>query len=184
LRLDFSRRALGIADSDCTPCFFKKEITMTTLRQFIPLTLLAATLCATLPLASAAPGAPPCGPMSMHDMYFESNSERMAQHHSRLHDALALKAEQEPAWKKMIESEGQMGKLAPTRREDWAKLTTPERAERRLEWMKASQLRMEEHIVSLKAFYEQLSSEQKKTFDEFHAKGKPGGRHGKPVPSA
>jgi len=77
-----------------------------------------------------------------------------------------------------------MGKLTTTHRDDWAKLTVPERAERRLEWMKASQLRMEEHIVSLKAFYEQLSSEQKKTFDEFHAKGKPGGRRDKSVPSA
>lgn len=156
---------------------------MTTLRQFIPLTLLATMLCATLPLASAAPGTPSCSRMP-HDMYFEHSSERMARHHSRLHDALALTAEQEPAWKKMIESEGQMGKLTTTHRDDWAKLTVPERAERRLEWMKASQLRMEEHIVSLKAFYEQLSSEQKKTFDEFHAKGKPGGRHDKPVPSA
>ncbi|MBN8284878.1 Spy/CpxP family protein refolding chaperone [Zoogloea sp.] len=118
----------------------------------------------------------PCGPMG--GGMREHRAERMEQHHRKLHEALKLNPEQEVAWKKLIESEHPMGK---GRRDaanagDAASLTTPERAERMLEHMKAHQAAMADHIVVLKAFYAQLSPEQQKIFDDAHRGGRRGMR--------
>jgi len=105
--------------------------------------------------------------------YMGGNAERhakmMEQHHTRLHDALKLTPEQEPAWKKLIESEQPRPALSGGQPEDWAKLNAPERAEKMLELSKARQVQLAEHVAALKAFYAVLTSEQQKTFEDFHA---------------
>lgn len=117
-----------------------------------------------------------CGPLGEGGRH---RAERMEQHHQKLHAALRLMPEQEGAWKKLMASEHPMAAAEPSNREDWAKLTTPERAEKMLERMKVHQARMTEHVAALKEFYAVLTPEQQKTFDDFHA-GRQDGMRGKP----
>lgn len=146
----------------------------------------AATLIALLGATSlSALADAPCGPMG-HGGMGGHRAERMEQHHRKLHDALKLTPEQEVAWKKLIESEHPMGKgpRDPVKAGDAATLTTPERAERMLEHMKAHQAAMADHIVVLKAFYAQLSPEQQKIFDDAHRGGRRGGMRAKAMEPA
>lgn len=108
----------------------------------------------------------------------EHRAEHMEKHHKKLHAALKLTPEQEDAWKKMLDAEQPMAKADAMKTEDWAKLTTPERADRMLERMKERQSRQAEHVAALKTFYAVLSPEQKKTFDDFHS-GPRAGMRGK-----
>ena len=105
------------------------------------------------------------------------------QHHQQLHDALKLTPEQEPGWKKLMESEQPRPATsgAETAKEDWSKLTTPERAEKMLALGKARQEHMSEYVAALKGFYATLTVEQKKTFEDMHA-GQRGEMHGKARP--
>ena len=118
-----------------------------------------------------------CGHMGGHA---EQHVKMMEQHHTQLHDALKLTAEQEPAWKKLMDAEQPRPALSGGQPEDWAKLNAPERAEKMLELSKARQVQMAEHVTALKALYAVLSPEQQKTFEDFHAahhgrmNGKPG----------
>lgn len=134
-------------------------------------------------LASAAPVlAEPgnCGPMGGWDRFHEQRAGRVGQHQKRLHDALKLTPEQEGAWQKFTESMRDQPRPERGNREDWSKLTTPERAEKMLDHAKQRQERMAEHLAALKTFYAALAPEQKKVFDEQHA-GPRGGRRGAPT---
>lgn len=93
-------------------------------------------------------------------------ADRMKANQQQLHDTLKLKPEQEAAWNKFQESHPFMNGLQRPDRGDWAKLSAPERAEKMLEQQKKHQEAMSQHVNSLKAFYDQLTPEQKKTFDE------------------
>jgi predicted phage-related endonuclease len=93
----------------------------------------------------------------------------MEQNHKQLHDVLKITPDQEIVWKKLTESEHSMTRVAHESAEDLAKLTTPERGEKRLEHMKAEQAQMAEHVAAIKAFYAALTPEQKTTFDDFHS---------------
>jgi Spy/CpxP family protein refolding chaperone len=119
---------------------------------------------------------PVCGHMGGHT---ERHARMMEQHHTQLHEALKLSAEQEPAWKKLMESEQSGPAMGGGPAEDWAKLNTPERAEKMLELSKARQVQMAEHVSALKAFYAVLTPEQQKTFEDFHS-GHRGHMAGKP----
>jgi len=146
---------------------------MTRFRQSLP-TLALSLLLGVMAVPALADM--PCGPMGKG--MGEQRAERMEQHHHKLHEALKLNAEQEVAWKKLIASEHPMGKgrRDAAKAGDAATLSTPERAERMLEHMKAQQAAMAEHIVVLKAFYGQLSPEQQKIFDDAHRGGRRGMR--------
>lgn len=122
-----------------------------------------------------------CGPMGGWEKFQGQRGERMQQHQQKLHDALKLSPDQEAAWKKFTES---MQATARPERPDpgaWAKLTTPERAEKMLEFSKQRQDRMAEHVAALKTFYAVLTPEQKKLFDDSHP-GPRAGRHNPPQP--
>jgi len=142
--------------------------------------LLAAGLGAVL--AAPAFAEPDCLPMAGHGIHQEHYAKQMEQHHKQLHDALKLTAEQEPGWKKLMDSEQLKPAAGVAQPEDWSKLSTPERADKMLEHFKARQAQMAEHVAALKAFYVTLTAEQQKTFDDFHAaqrdgkRGKPGVR--------
>lgn len=121
----------------------------------------------------------PCGPMGGAGGYREHRAERMEQHHKKVHDALKLTAEQEVAWKKLVDSEHPMHKPEPGKAEDWAKLTTPERADKMLERMKTHEAAMTSHIAVLKEFYAVLTPEQRKIFDDSHRNTRRDGMRGK-----
>lgn len=127
----------------------------------------AILLVASLGTMAAAPAlaAPACD----HDNDRQGwHARKWEQHHARLHDALKLTAEQEPGWKKLLESEPPRAGQGRAEREDWSKLSTPERAEKRLELSKARQAQATEHLAALKAFYATLTPEQQTIFDGFH----------------
>lgn len=96
----------------------------------------------------------------------ERMADRMKQRQQRLHDDLKLNSEQEKAWSKFQESHPFADPAQRPDPAEMAKLSAPERAEKMLENMKKHQDAMSQHLTALKAFYGQLSSEQKKTFDE------------------
>ena len=153
-------------------------------RHLIQSLLLASTLGAA---AIPALADMPCGPMGSAGGYREHRAERIEQHHKRVHDALKLTPEQDVAWKKLVESEQPMHKPDAGMAADWAKLTTPERAEKMLERMKTHEAAMTSHIVLLKEFYAVLTPEQKKIFDDSHSGMRRGGmraRHMAPPAAA
>jgi protein CpxP len=123
-------------------------------------------------LASPALAGPhDCGPRDHEraDSRVDSRSERMQAHQQKLHDLLKLSPEQETAWKKLVAAESGLTRPAPTSDLEWAKLTTPERGEKRLAHMKAEQLLMADHVAAIKDFYAVLTPEQKRLFDDFHS---------------
>lgn len=120
-----------------------------------------------------------CGPMGPHGKTWGQRAGNIEMHRQELHAALRLKPEQEGAWKKLMDSDPHRAKVASVRSEDWSKLTTPERADKRLERMKEHQEHQTEHVAALNEFYAMLNPEQKKTFDDFHSAPRAGMR-GKP----
>ncbi len=145
-------------------------------RHLIQSLLVASTLGA---VAIPALADAPCGRMGDGSGYREHRAEHMEQHHKKVHDALKLTPEQDVAWKKLVDSEHPMHKPEAGKAEDWAKLTTPERAEKMLERMKTHEAAMASHIVVLKEFYAVLTPEQKKIFDDSHRGTRRGGMRGK-----
>ena len=127
--------------------------------------LLASLLVATgfaisAPAALARPAEPPC--MSADGA---SMMQRHDQHRQRLHDALKLTPEQEPAWQKFQAAHQPIGPSERPDRTALDKMTAPERADAMLAFAKKHQERMEQHVAALKAFYNQLTPEQQKVFD-------------------
>jgi periplasmic protein CpxP/Spy len=120
---------------------------------------------------------PECDTMGRHEMKAEQRSKMMDSHHQQLQAALKLTPAQEPGWKKLIASEKPNAPNGAAR-EDWAKLSPPDRAEKMLEQINARQAHMVEYVAALKDFYASLSSEQQKVFEDMHA-GQRAGRHGK-----
>lgn len=99
----------------------------------------------------------------------ERMTARMEQHHARLHEALKLTPAQEDAWKTYLaQGKPQPPAGQPLSREEMARLSTPERAERMQGVMRDRLAMMEKHTAALKTFYATLTPEQKKTFDEMH----------------
>ena len=156
-----------------------RKTTMTSYRTFVCSMLLVSSLGVLAAPVVAAP--PDCSRMGMRGDAWEHRVERMAQQHQRLHDALKLTPEQDIAWKKLMDPQHPMARMEPAKADDWAKLSTPERADKMLERMQEHQSRMTAHVTALKDFYALLTPEQKKTFDDFHA-GPRGGMRGKPGP--
>lgn len=133
-------------------------------------------------LPGSAFAEPDCGPMGGREAHHEQHGKMMEQHHKQLHDALKLTPEQETGWKKLIESEQpRPSSVGAGKREDWSKLSAPERAEKTLELYKARQEHMTEYVAALKGFYSTLSPEQKKIFEDMHASQR-GSMRGKPGP--
>ena len=110
-----------------------------------------------------------CDAKGTHGEMMEHHAEHMAQHHKKLHAALNLTPDQEGAWKNLMDSEQPMAKMEHGNAAEWAKLTTPERADKMLERMKEHQARQVEHVAALKEFYAVLTPEQQKIFDDFHS---------------
>lgn len=149
---------------------------MNTTRKTI-VTLLAATALSAGP-ALAYKGAD-CGPMG-YGMKDGSKAERMQERHQarqeQLHKELKLSAAQEPAWKAYTEKSGPPADWKFPDREAMDKLTAPERLEKMLEMSKQHQAHMAERLEAMKTFYAQLTPEQKKVFDAYHAAGRGGGK--------
>ena len=93
--------------------------------------------------------------------------------HKKLHDMLKLTADQESAWKAYADSMMPGKPMMSDASTDWDKLTTPQRADKMLEFSKTHQQSMESHVAAMKSFYATLTPVQQKIFDEFHVDHKP-----------
>lgn len=106
--------------------------------------------------------------------------ERMAQRQAAFKAKLNLTPAQEPAWNAFTASTKPPA-VRPQRpsREEFAKLTTPQRIDRMQAMKAARDARMAERANATKTFYAALSPEQQKVFDEATLRGH-GGKRGGP----
>jgi len=85
-----------------------------------------------------------------------------------LRDKLQLSAEQEPAWQEFVTAtapaQRAQRKVAGTR-EEWSKMSAPERLERRLQGMQQMQDSMTRQVAAVKKFYAALNTEQQQAFN-------------------
>lgn len=93
-------------------------------------------------------------------------AERMKERQQKLHESLKLNPEQEKAWVKFQDSHPMRDNADRPDRAALEKLSAPERAEKMLEQSRKHQDAMSKHVSAMKAFYDTLTPEQKKTFDE------------------
>jgi Spy/CpxP family protein refolding chaperone len=104
--------------------------------------------------------------------------ERFQAYQERLRKALKLTAAQEPAWTTFIQkTTPKANDLPHPDPEAFRKLSTPERAEKLLEFSKQRQAFLSERLGALKTFYAVLTPEQKQVFDDYHSGSR--GKHGK-----
>ena len=112
--------------------------------------------------------------------------KRMAERQAKLKADLKLAPEQEAAWSAFVARTApqprMMGGKNGVQREDWSKLTTPERLDKMLARHAERSEQMTKRIEATKSFYATLSPEQQKTFDAqgmrgFHRTGMRGGAH-------
>ncbi|MCW5298196.1 hypothetical protein DXT88_08390 [Herbaspirillum lusitanum] len=118
------------------------------------------------------PPAGPGGPDGRH-MPTPEQIAKFEQHRAKrqaaLHDKLKITAAQEGAWKTFTDKTTPQRPATPPARPDkdeWSKMTTPERLDRHLDRMKQMEARMTDHIAATKEFYAVLSPEQQKVFDQ------------------
>ncbi|BEV14626.1 Spy/CpxP family protein refolding chaperone [Herbaspirillum sp. DW155] len=95
-----------------------------------------------------------------------------AKHQAELHDKLKITASQEAAWKLFLDKTkpvpfDQAGRPS---KDEWAKLSTPERLDKQLDMMRKREAFAEQRIAATKEFYATLSPEQQKIFDAEHAR--------------
>lgn len=134
----------------------------------------------------AAPATPPASGMPMmrhgHDHGPRDSASWQQRHERRLADlkqALQLTPAQEPAWNQFTAA--MKPPATPPQRPDheaMAKLPTPERIDRMRALRQQHQAEMDRRADATKAFYAQLSPEQKKRFDEQSAKMMSQGKRG------
>lgn len=108
----------------------------------------------------------------------------------KLKEQLKLTEAQEAAWKQFTDAMHPPAPPAPQERVDWSKLTTPQRLDRMQELADKHHAAMRQRHDAIRTFYAQLTPEQQKIFDDFHARrppfgrgkhpGKRGPRHGTP----
>jgi Spy/CpxP family protein refolding chaperone len=90
-----------------------------------------------------------------------------SKHQAQMHDKLKITAAQEAGWKLFLDKTrpAPFDRAARPSKEEYAKLSTPERLDKKLEMMRKRESFAEQRIAATKDFYATLSPEQQKTFD-------------------
>lgn len=99
--------------------------------------------------------------------------KRMIEQQAAFKAELKLTPEQEPAWNAFVaRTQPQPGAMLPRgEREDWSKLTTPQRLDK-MQALKAERdAAMAKRVDAIKSFYAVLNADQQKTFDSKHMGG-------------
>ena len=117
--------------------------------------------------------------------------KRMAERQAKLKAALKLTPDQEAAWSAFVvrtAPEPRMNGQDRAQREDWSKLTTPERLDKMQARHAERGEQMAKRFEATKSFYAALTPEQQKTFDtqgmramggkHHHGQKRHGGDHG------
>ncbi len=88
------------------------------------------------------------------------------QRQTALHDQLKLNADQEKAWKNYLAVvDANYNSWKPISRAEIEKMTAPQRMQIMLDRMKEREGKMANQLTALKTFYNKLTPEQQKTFD-------------------
>ncbi|WP_300661596.1 Spy/CpxP family protein refolding chaperone [Hydrogenophaga sp.] len=98
--------------------------------------------------------------------------KHMAERQAALKAELKITAQQEPAWNAFVARtapEARPARQGP--REDWSKLTTPERLDKMAAMKAERDTRMSQRHEAIKSFYAALDAEQKKVFDAQQMQG-------------
>ncbi|GAA6142377.1 Spy/CpxP family protein refolding chaperone [Hydrogenophaga sp. 5NK40-0174] len=111
---------------------------------------------------------------------FKRHEARRTERLNALKTELKITAEQEAAWLAFVnrtapDTAGMKERMA--QREDWQKLTTPERIDRMQAMHAEHQATMNKHMDAIKSLYAALSPEQQKVFDDKGMRGIMGGKH-------
>ena len=129
------------------------------------------------PAATAAPAHP-----GMKKERFEKMKERRAERLNSLKEKLKLESSQQTAWNSYTEALKPPAGARPERmkREDFAKLTTPQRLDEMQKRHAQREAAFERRASATRSFYATLSPEQQKTFDAetMHVGMAGGHRHG------
>jgi len=99
--------------------------------------------------------------------------KKMAERQAAFKAELKLTPEQEPAWNAFIARTQPQPGAMPHRgdREDWSKLTTPQRLDK-MQALKAERdAAMAKRVDAIKSFYAVLNADQQKVFDSKHLGG-------------
>lgn len=99
--------------------------------------------------------------------------KRMAERQAAFKAELKLTPEQEPAWNAFIARTQPQAGAMPHQgtREDWSKLTTPQRLDK-MQALKAERdAAMAKRVDAIKSFYAVLNADQQKVFDSKHLGG-------------
>lgn len=127
---------------------------------------------------AAKPAVPPASPTA------EQRDQKRAERHAQMQKKMAerqaafkaelkLTPEQEPAWNAFIARTQPQAGAMPQRgeREDWSKLTTPQRLDK-MQALKAERdAAMAKRVDAIKSFYAVLNADQQKVFDSKHIGG-------------
>ncbi|MDM0046768.1 Spy/CpxP family protein refolding chaperone [Variovorax dokdonensis] len=139
------------------------------------------------PAATAAPAHP-----GMHKERFEKMQQRRAERLDALKEKLKLESSQQTAWNSYTDAlKPPAAGERPQRlkREDFAKLTTPQRLDEMKKRHDQREVAFEKRATATRSFYATLSPEQQKTFDAETLRFGPGGQrhhrhHGPGGPNA
>lgn len=123
-------------------------------------------------LAQPAGGPPPEGSPGMQQHAPEHRAQRqermkahMAQRAAELKAELKLSPEQEGSWNAYLAAMKPSAPRAWPKREDLAKLSTPERLDKMRELRQQREEEFDKRDAATRSFYSSLSAEQQKTFD-------------------
>jgi protein CpxP len=98
--------------------------------------------------------------------------QKMAERQAAFKAELKLTPEQEPAWNAFIaRTQPQARPARQGSREDWSKLTTPQRLDKMQALKVERDAAMAQRVDAIKSFYASLNADQQKVFDSKHLSG-------------
>jgi protein CpxP len=98
--------------------------------------------------------------------------QKMAERQAAFKAELKLTPEQEPAWNAFIaRTQPQARPARQGSREDWSKLTTPQRLDKIQALKVERDAAMAKRVDAIKSFYASLNADQQKVFDSKHLSG-------------
>jgi protein CpxP len=98
--------------------------------------------------------------------------QKMAERQAALKTELKLTPEQEPSWNAFIaRTQPQARPARQGSREDWSKLTTPQRLDKMQALKVERDAAMAKRVDAIKSFYASLNADQQKVFDSKHLSG-------------
>ena len=154
------------------------------MKPFVKRSLIVAAILAGIAGVTATAIAQGAGPQAgQHAQRMEQMHKRHAEHQTQLKSALKITASQEAAWNAYVAGTAPSPPAhAPgMTKEDWSKLTTPQRMEKMQAFRAERDAVMTKRMDAVKTFYTALTPEQQKVFDTqahggFHRAGMMGER--------